>query len=71
MTMKMDKYYLMAEYDYHMMYKRSDMITYLQSLYILLDKHNLLSDNYPEELFEGTIRGRGEDEHGIQAVSSL
>ena len=52
MTMKMDKYYLMAEYDYHMMYKRSDMITYLQSLYILLDKHNLLSHNYPEELFD-------------------
>lgn len=66
MTMKMDKYYLMAEYDYHMMYKRSDMITYLQSLYILLDKHNLLSHNYPNELFEVE-----EDEHGIQTVSAL
>lgn len=66
MTMKMDKYYLMAEYDYHMMYKRSDMITYLQSLYILLDRHNLLSDNYPKELFEVE-----EDEHGIQTVSAL
>ena len=52
MTTKPSKHYLMAEYDYHMIYKDEDRIAYLESLYILLDKHNLLLDNYPEELFD-------------------
>ncbi len=51
--MTTDKAYLAAEFDYHMMYKRADMINYLTGLYKLLDKHGLMDYNdYPKELFD-------------------
>ena len=48
-----DKYYLAAEFDYHMLYKEADMIQYLRHLLRELDKRgaNVLED-YPQELFE-------------------
>lgn len=51
--MTTDKAYLAAEFDYHMMYKRADMIKYLTGLYKLLDKHGLMDySDYPKELFD-------------------
>jgi hypothetical protein len=51
--MTINKAYLAAEFDYHMMYKRADMINYLTSLYKLLDKHGLMDySDYPKELFD-------------------
>lgn len=51
--MTIDKAYLAAEFDYHMMYNRADMINYLAHLYNLLDKHELMDySDYPKELFD-------------------
>lgn len=51
--MTINKYELAAEFDYHMLYKEKDMISYLAYLLRELDKRgaNMLED-YPKELFE-------------------
>ena len=48
----MDKYMLMAEYDYYAIYKDSDMINYLAHLYKEMDKAGIFSGEYLEELFD-------------------
>lgn len=51
--MTTSKAYLAAEFDYHMMYRRADMINYLAHLYTVLDRHGAKDYSfYPKELFD-------------------